>query len=239
MVSRELPVAMTIALRKYTVSRFLWSAIITIHLLNVPAVWFRYSPDTSVAEKIYMILFSVSSEGKIPTWYSACTLVFCSLLLAIIAADNYQKRRSYSLHWSGLALLFALLSLDEATSLHEMTTLPLQSFLNTSGPLLFAWVIPALVFVIAFGLLYLRFLIFLAPQTRRLFLLSGFVYVFGALGMEMIGSAYVSSHGRDLTYGILATMEEILEMSGIALFIFSLIDYLEEQTATVSFRLQP
>jgi hypothetical protein len=159
--------------------------------------------------------------------------------LAIIAIDHTRNRRSYSLHWTGLALIFALLSLDEAMSLHEMTTQPLQSFFSTSGPLLFAWVIPALVFVTAFGLMYLKFLIYLAPRTRYFFLLSGFVYIFGALGMEMVGSAYVSNHGHDLTYGILASLEEILEMSGIAVFIFSLLDYLEAQTETVAFRLRP
>ena len=50
-----------------------------------------------------------------------------------------------------------------------------------------------------------------------------------------MGSAYVSMHGYDLTYGIIASVEEILEMSGIALFIIALLHYLEENMTTISF----
>ncbi len=56
--------------------------------------------------------------------------------------------------------------------------------------------------------------------------------------MEIIGGAYVSSHGYDSIYGIIASVEEILEMSGIALFIIALLHYLEENVATVSFGFQ-
>ena len=61
------------------------------------------------------------------------------------------------------------------------------------------------------------------------FYISGIVYVSGAVGMEMIGAKYYEIYletqqdAQDFGYVLLTTAEEILEMSGIALFIFSLL----------------
>lgn len=175
----------------------------------------------------YVSLFSVRSEGKIPTWYSACTLLFSSLLLVTIAFAKRVKRDRYFLHWIGLAIIFLWMSLDEATEIHEMTSDPLQSALNTKGLLYFAWVIPAIAFLMIFAVVYHRFVIDLPPKTRHLFLVAGVIYISGVLGMEMVGANYWSLYGENLTYGIMATVEEILEMSGILVFIYALLDYLE------------
>jgi hypothetical protein len=52
------------------------------------------------------------------------------------------------------------------------------------------------------------------------------VFVFGALGMEMVGGAYFDSHGsQNVTYVALQTVEEILEMVGIIVFIHALAEY--------------
>lgn len=224
----------TIVLKTKAILQVVWSSVITLHILNIPAVWFRYSPDTSSLKSAYTLYFSVSSEGKIPTWYSSSTLLVCSILLAIISADNSRKQRPYSTHWIVLTLTFALMSLDEATSMHEKFSGPMRSLFDTSGPLLFAWVIPGLTFVFVFGLFYLKFLTYLSPRTRNLFLLSGAIYILGVLGMEMVGSAYFDIRGADLRYGIIASVEEVFEMSGIALFIFALLDYLKA-ASTVSY----
>jgi len=218
--------------------RYLWAAIVALHILNIPAVWLRYSPDISPLMSLYVAFFGVSGEGKIPTWFSAIALTVCAILLAIISGCSFRKRDKYALYWVGLTLTFALMSIDEAIAIHELTTAPLRSMLNTSGVFYFAWLIPAVTFVGVFGLLYVRFLNYLPRRSCRLFLGAGAVYLAGVIGMEMIGSAYVSNYGYDLTYGILASIEEILEMSGIALFIFALLDYLEKEVTVVSFRLE-
>jgi hypothetical protein len=138
----------------------------------------------------------------------------------------------------GLAVVLALMSLDEATSIHEMTTNPLRSLFETSGALYFAWVIPAMAFVAVFGILYSRFLFHLPARHSIRFLFAGSVYLLGVLGMEMVGGAYVSDHGYSLIYGAIATVEEILEMSGIAILILALLHYMEEHVTSVSVQIK-
>jgi hypothetical protein len=231
------PAVVRLALSKRAVTRVLLLSIVAIHLLNLPAVWLRYEVAPTFLRGVYVAIFSVSSEGKLPTWYSAVALLICAVLLGAIAAarDGDPFRR----HWSALAVIFGLMSLDEATAIHEMLSQPLRARLNTSGPLFFAWVIPAMAFLVILALAYARFMRALPRRTGGLFLLSGALYIAGALGMEMVGAQYADVHGATLAYGVLSTLEEVFEMSGIALFIYSLLDYLERRVACIEVPLQP
>lgn len=224
-------------LSKTRITATLIYSVVFLQLANIPAVWIRYGSDQSVLARLYMSLFSVSSEGKIPTWYSACTLLFCALLLFTITLIKRHNQGQYISYWLILGVVFLLMSLDEATQIHEMANRPLHKAYNTSGIFLFAWVIPGIIFVISFTLCYLRFLFSLPQKTRVLFLIAGSIYVSGVLGMELVGSHYVSHHGRDLTYGIIASIEEVFEMSGIVIFVYGLLDYLEKynQPLKISF----
>ena len=51
--------------------------------------------------------------------------------------------------------------------------------------------------------------------------------------MESVGGWYFSLHGEmeDLSYSLLVAAEEFLEMSGIILFIYALLDYLRDRLA--------
>ena len=135
----------------------------------------------------FVKLFNLDEEGNIPTFFSASTLLLCSALLAIIAFAKKKEDAPYRLHWKALSIIFLFLSLDEASSLHEIATLPLRSALNASGFLKNTWVILGAVFVLIFVLAYLRFLADLPRKSRNLFLVAGALFIGGALGVEMIG----------------------------------------------------
>jgi hypothetical protein len=215
--------------------RTLVLVVILLHIINVVVVWVRFTPVKFPLDGTFVSLLGVSGEGKIPTWYSAATMLFCSFLVALIAFWKKKTAAPYVPQWIILAILFALMSLDEATSIHEMTTGPIREAFNTQGGFYYAWVIPGIIFVILFGILYLRFIRHLPSKTRNLFVLAGLVYVGGVLGMEIVGSAYTSRFGWSLTYGVLASIEEILEMSGIVIFIYALLDYMENNLFGVYF----
>jgi hypothetical protein len=120
-------------------------------------------------------------------------------------------------YWFGLAGTFVLLSLDEAASFHEMLIIPLRTALHTGGFLYFAWVIPGGFFVLGFLFVFWRFLRQIPAETRRDFLVAGFVYCSGCLGMEMIDGRYMSLHGADFNYSLMIILEESLEMTGAIL----------------------
>jgi hypothetical protein len=176
----------------------------------------------------------VDEECNIPSWYSASLLLLCSLLLGIIAAAQRQRRDGYFGHWLALALIFLLLSLDETAQLHELSIAPLRDRFHATGLLYYAWIVPAGVGVALFGLSYLRFLAALPARSRRLFLVAGAIYVGGALGVEALSGAQASRHGEhNPIYHAIVTVEESLEMVGLVVFIYALLDYLSRQFTTV------
>ncbi len=84
-------------------------------------------------------------------------------------------------------------------------------------------------------LTFRKFIQSLPIKTKTLFLLAGFVYVTGALGMELIGGYIADSYGYNTVYGIVSSIEEILEMLGIVIFIYGLLSYLQSQCEELHF----
>jgi hypothetical protein len=112
-------------------------------------------------------------------------------------------------------------------AIHDAVEGPIRRFLDIrGGPLYYAWVIPGIAFVVFMAVAYFRFWWTLPHPTRALLGIAAALYLGGALGMEMVGSSYVVDHGQNLTYGVMATFEEVLEMSGVITLLYALMDYL-------------
>jgi hypothetical protein len=177
----------------------------------------------------FVRLFHIGEEGNITTWYSALSLLFSATLLALITKAKIAVGDPFVRHWKILAIIFVYLSLDEAASIHEISMEPLQAMFNTTGIFYFAWVIIALPLMLLFFIMYFNFLRHLPQPICRLFIVSGVLYVTGALGLELIEGYFWSQ--ESLRWGIivpmLTTVEEFLEMLGIVIFIFALISYMK------------
>jgi hypothetical protein len=111
-------------------------------------------------------------------------------------------------------------------TLHEQIISPLRGLLGTGGFFYYAWIIPAIVFLILFLIVYTKFLISLPTHIRIKFITAGLIYVIGAVGLEAIGGKIFTSYGANtLFYSLLTTVEEVLEIIGILLFIYVLLQY--------------
>jgi len=197
-------------------------------LANLIGIFFKFYLDHGHIYGLYP-LFNFDAEQNIPTLYSSVTLLLSSGLLLLITFQHKQQTESYFL-WLVLAIIFMFLSLDEFATLHENLIRPVRESLNTSGVLYFAWVIPYSALLVLFLAFYFRFLQNLPKKSMVLFLLSGTIYISGAIGFELIGGLRAESHGfNNLVYSLITTTEELLEMLGIALFIYSLLVYITEQ----------
>lgn len=77
------------------------------------------------------------------------------------------------------------------------------------------------------GVLYAGFILALPARIRNLCVLAGLLFVTGAAGLEMVGGLFASSSGQE-SFGFVAesTVEEFLEMLGITVFIYALMEYL-------------
>ncbi len=228
-------------------SQILMAVIVFLMIASTIGIfWDRISYDNNFLIEMresYIRLFNLNGEANIPAWFSSCILLLSSFLLGIIAISKKMNQGSCVLHWSVLSFIFLYLSMDEAAIIHEMAVKPLRSIFHLEGFFYYGWIIPAGIAVLVMGLAYLKFLFNLPPKTKWLFILAGCIFVGGAIGMEAFSGLYddMFSQGRIVSDDfviIFETIEEFMEMSGIVIFIYSLLDYLNSDVEIISFRIE-
>jgi hypothetical protein len=165
--------------------------------------------------------FYLDSESNIPTYFSAFLLIFSALLLAVQAKCVGLGKGKFGFQWYLLSAIFIFLSIDEILQFHELLTEPIRHGLQTTGFLYFAWYIPVIPILIILGVYYLR-LVNSLPQKHKIgYVISGLIFLSGAIGMEMIGSSFAQTKGLgNFQYSMVATLEESLELIGLILFIY-------------------
>jgi hypothetical protein len=112
--------------------------------------------------------------------------------------------------WFVLALGFCLMSVDEVVGLHEYINTAFEESM---------WAGLSLGLVAATGLGFLPFLWRYRWRTAGLFLLAGILFVGGAVGVERYSGTDINS----LEYNMLTGIEEGLEMSGVILAIYTVL----------------
>jgi hypothetical protein len=172
-------------------------------------------------------LFDLYEESNVPTFYSAIAILLCACLIALIAGFKRKHNDSFARHWTVLAVIFLYLSVDEASGIHEWLSLPTKRIIDLRGLLYYAWVIPGMILVVVFAAFYLRFVWNLPSKTRCVFCTAASLYLAGAIGMELLGGLHHERYGIDnINYGLLVLLEESLEMTGIVVFAYGLLDYM-------------
>lgn len=209
--------------------------VLAVTVLSLAGQYFRESLSGSeFALKTIAKLNLDEEKNSLPTWYQSSTLLLSSLLLLVIGLARREQKDRDAKYWWLLSFVFLFLSLDESISIHEQMTMPLRTAFHFEGFLFLSWVIPAGILVALLGAVLMKFLFRLPPATRYLMICAGFVYIAGAVGVEMVGANYMflknnpTDIGLDFTYILITTFEELLEMAGIALFIYTLLNYLFE-----------
>jgi hypothetical protein len=204
------------------------ASLIVLYLLTQALMHFGGHPTLRGARQ-----FDLGEENNVPTWYSASALLFCSLLLALIWKASRHAGERYAVYWLILSILFLYLSLDEAASFHELMEGPARTLFAPGPYITVAWVIPGTFFVLIVGVSLWRFLTIIPRPIRRLFLLAGFLYVGGAIGMELLSLYYYFTYGKSMVYSLACAGEEGLEMLGILVFVHALLKYLGNHSGPV------
>jgi len=171
--------------------------------------------------------FNLDEENNIPTYFSSIILLTACILLAVIGLWKQQKGARYARHWLFLSIVFLFLSIDEAASIHELVNTPFRVTYGVSGMFRFAWVLFAIPLVVLFGISYLKFLLIIPKRIRLRIILAGILYVGGALGCELISGWYQdTTYDVGFNYAMLTALEETLEMIGVTVFIYALLEYI-------------
>jgi hypothetical protein len=146
--------------------------------------------------------------------------------------DRKKKTNdSFVFQWQLLAIIFALLSLDEVARLHERTgeVLATLSSIEFDGFLYFQWVLIGLPVTLIIASIYLKFILYLPARTRNLIILAGALFVGGALGLETLAGHQESLNtSSEFIYKLITTIEELWEKLGVLVFIYALLGYIEK-----------
>jgi hypothetical protein len=182
--------------------------------------------------------FDFDIEGNIPTLDSAVTVLICAALLALIARVNWNRPGGKRFQWTGLSVLFLFLAFDEGTAIHEQLSDFFERYMEATGALYFLWVVPYGIATLLLAIVYLKFVWELPKVTRARFIAAALLYVGGALGFDMLGAIVAERSGYDtVIYTVLYTIEEMLEMVAIVVFIHALLCHLATETGGLVLRL--
>lgn len=175
-------------------------------------------------------LTDLDNERTVPTWFQAVLLAGTGAALWTVGDDAQRSGRRRTGYWRLLAVAFVYLSADEALRLHERAMGPLSARFDLTGALFFSWVLVAVPLVLVLVAVLVPFLRSLPRRTLGLLLLAGALYVGGSVGVEMVG-AVLWSGGLEgsLAYVGVATIEELLEMLGVATLLYAIGRYRDDE----------
>jgi len=209
------------------VGRLLGLFVALLSLAHLAALWSTLHYGRQHGE-FFINLFDLDTEHNIPTLFSGACLLACATLLAVIAHAVSCQPQGHARSWRLLALIFVVLAADEILMLHEQFNAPMSHWLGVEGSLYFAWVFPYGLGLLVLLILGIGFIRRLPTRSRLLFGSAAALYVGGAMGMELLGGI-ASTQGRGITYEWLTSLEELLELSGVVLFIYALLSHIERQ----------
>lgn len=223
-----------VSLSPIKITRFLFSIILFLLIASLSFLFLEYFWEIN-SKSFFRInrLFDLDREGNIPTLFSSFQLLFASLILLF----NYKTAHTKNGYWLFLSGIFLFLCIDETVQIHEtLINLKPQVELFKKSTLEYVWVFPYLIMVVLLAIFLKRFIFSLPARTRNLMILSGFIFVGGAIGVEMIHDLLKVQNGgvENLPLKLLICLEETCEMTGVTIFIYALLDYITPNKSSIT-----
>ena len=221
------------------VVKYLVIGIILLDIAHIAGFVMDYVMHMNTKFSWYVVrYFDLNQEDNFPSYFSTFILAFAALLLFVIYGHQRKNKAKNATYWLVLGLIFVFLSTDECIQIHEEIGKIIHPKVTNdlSGFLYWSWVIPYAFFVLAVVIYFLRFVLALPIFTRNLVFISGFIYVAGAMGFELIEGYFFKKYGLDHIYNrICYFIEENMEMIGVAIFIYALLDHMASLKVRVNF----
>ena len=178
-----------------------------------------------VSEKFYQDFFdaiNLDEEFNLTAIYSGALLYATSFLLKELSVScQGGKRRD----WMLLSKIFLFLAFDEVFQVHELFVISgLRQYLHPS--LASIWVIPYGILFVLFSFKFVPFFLKLRSPVSALSLISGGVYVSGAIAFESLNSWLVRTgqiSRSGFYYELISGFEELFEMIGVIIFLYALL----------------
>jgi len=155
-------------------------------------------------------IFDVDEEDSFPTWFSALLLLLAAVTAGLNARRETCHRGELAGQWTALGIGFLLLSIDEIAGMHE----------TLNSAVSFSWTIPGAIVAAFAGGFFVPFLLKLPRALAVRFVISGAIYLGGALGVEVMTDPYLENDALNtLAYNLWTAVEEFMEMAGVLVFL--------------------
>lgn len=207
------------------------AAIVLFALAHLAGL-FMLADAGPTAAKFFHQYLDIDSEGTPGAYYSALGFLATALVAGHMA--HHESGRSQRRFWAVTAFLLGFLSIDEAASIHEGFQVLGNFIVPRTGIFYFSWWAPYLLALAPVLAVMTPGLLSLPKQTRNTLVISGAIFLTGAVGVELIEAAaydQIVSMAPDnpalvpLTqrFKLLAMVEECLELLAVALVLRALL----------------
>jgi hypothetical protein len=207
----------------HNVLRIMFVIITVLLIADIVTNWF-------ISGSILRAQFSVVTEKNIPSLFSTIQLIFSGFLLNGV----YHKvldlgyTKTVCRFWKVLSILFYILAFDEWFTIHDTLGKVFSNEMGALGDVL-GWTLLYIILMIIFAIWSLRFLLLLPRAIALGFILSGTVFLLGAIGLELLNRGKVQAimglHPDATMAYFIGLFEEAFEMVGIAFFNLLIFQY--------------
>lgn len=231
---RPLPVLeeSTLLINSYKIRRVLFLIIIFLVSASIAGSVMQYvfGLDNTFVN-VFIRFFNLALEHNVPTLISFLFLIAASGISALIwlinSKDEDAAQKVPGNSWLLLASIFLFLSFDEALQIHETFNTFSSAAVQISPLFYYSWTIPYGILALIIPFFLLKLLRSLPKKTAKLFIISGILYVGGAIIFEFLEGYSVQLYGvGNIADVILYTVEETCELCGIALYIYASAQYI-------------
>lgn len=211
---------------------------ITLVLLiaHLASIYFGFYLDM---DPRFAWMFYFDRVVNIPHLYTVVLLLLPAVLLFAIASQEHEQKKLKTM-WRMSGILFILLAIDKVFNIHALLEETIvDEFHGRRGFVFYAWILTGAIFT---GGVLLKFMpkLFQLPRFfRNIFVLATMVYFVGAFGMDVLHSYVLEALGvtGELVGFVVSTLETLLEMIGIIIFVYGLSSYLVALSSKKKIRL--
>lgn len=210
---------------------YLFAVMAVFSVLNIVTLILEFGFGYDWA-KGFVPLFRLNVEANPPTIFSAFLLFSVAYLFAAIAKEKRSTNAAFAKRWTILAGIALFMVFDEAFMIHELLNEYrgwTNGLFNPTGYLVGPWVVIYGTIVLAFAALFFPLFLNLPMRYRLLFGGAGVMFVSGAIGLEMIAAQEWTLHRESLSFVVLNSFEEMMEMSAIIIVIYGALEYMQDE----------
>jgi len=197
--------------------------LVVAHLITIGMPYLLEGFEHGLVRVLFSLFF-IDGEGNVPAIFSTW-LFLINAMLFLIVWKSAGLTGDPSNIWLVLAIVFVFLALDESISIHERLIDPLRLALNATGIFYYAWIIPYGIGVVLLAIVAVPVFWRMQTRIRFYFGLSAAIYLFAAIGLEMISGKYLvmMNENKDIVWVLMVTLEESLEMTGLIILVYALL----------------